>query len=92
MPSVFRLQRATREEESRTDREQHELAPDVSGEHAVEECDAGHDESDELKTARQEIHRTYGVAVSDTTTRVIRSPCSMRSTTSWPETTWPNTV
>ena len=79
------LERSAEEEDRGADREQRELQPRVPAEHAGEEPDAGDDEAEELESARD-----YGLSV--TVTRVMRSPCSMRSTTSWPDAICPKTV
>ena len=84
------LQPPPDEEDESAGDEQDELAPDVSAEHAVEECGPRDEQSHELERARYRIHGFYGV--SATVTRVIRSPCSILSTTSWPVVTCPNTV
>ena len=81
------LQCASDKEDTRAESEQHELASDISGENAVEERDTRHDQSGELERPREQIHATYGAGDSAIETRVMRSPCSILSTTSCPATT-----
>lgn len=54
--SALALEQPSGEEEDRPGREQGDLAPHVAPENAIEERDAGHDQSCELEPAREEVH------------------------------------
>ena len=80
------LQSPSEKKKTRAGRREGELPADISPEHSGKKSEAGHDEAGKLKRPRGRPH------YSETVIREMRSPCSILSTTSWPETTWPKTV
>lgn len=92
--SAARLKRPAEKEDRGAGDEEHEFAPHVAAEDAVEERDTGDEETGELERSREQYTGApcWSYGVSATTTRVMRSPCSIRLTTSCPATTWPKTV
>jgi len=86
--SAPRLKRPAEKEDRGARGEEHELPSHVAPDDAVEEPDPGDEEADELERPRERIHGARSIyCASATTTRVMRSPCSILSTTSCPATT-----